>query len=88
MDFKGNIHNKGNEQDRIILNEDGDYLYPYSKAIYDILEFGSVHPQLEKGMIISTINKEIEYDGGIHRFIGCGMPKGTIQYPYIYNSDF
>ena len=43
MDFKGNIHNKGNEQDRIILNEDGDYLYPYSKAIYDILEFGSVH---------------------------------------------
>ena len=84
MDFKGNINNQGNEQDRIIINKDGDYLYPYSKAIYDVLEFGSVHPQLEKGMVISTINKEIEYDGGIHRFIGCGIPKGTIQYPYLY----
>lgn len=87
MDFnKGDIDNQGNEQDRIIISEDGDYLYPCSKAIYTVFEFGSVHPQLEVGAIISTINKDIEYDGGIHRFIGCGMPKGNFEYPYIYKA--
>lgn len=85
MDFKGNIHNQGKEENRITISEDGDYCYPCSKATYSIIEFGSVDPQLETGMIISTITSEkIEYDTGINRYIGCGLPKGEFQYPYIY----
>lgn len=81
---KGDINNQGKEEDRIQLSEDGDYCYPYSKAIYTIIEFGSVDPNLQQGNIISTINKPIEYDTGINRFIGCGMPKGNFEYPYHY----
>lgn len=85
MDFKGNINNQGNKEDRIILSEEGDYCYPCSKATYSILEFGSVAPNLKQGMIISTITDEtIEYDTGINRYIGCGLPKGKFQYPYNY----
>ena len=85
MDFKGNINNQGKVEDRITISKDGDYCYPCMKAKYDILEFGSVHPNLETGMIVSTItNNEIEYDCGVNRYIGCGMPKGNFEYPYIY----
>ena len=85
MDFKGNINNQGKKEDRIIISKDGDYCYPCSKAIYEIMEFGSVAPTLEKGMIISTItNENIEYDTGINRYIGCGLPKGNFEYPYNY----
>ena len=58
MDFKGNINNQGNKEDRILLSEEGDYCYPCSKATYSILEFGSVAPNLKQGMIISTITDE------------------------------
>lgn len=85
MNFKGNINNQGNKEDQITISEDGDYLYPYNKAIYTVIEFGSVHPNLETGMIISTITSEkIEYDTGINRYIGCGLPKGEFEYPYTY----
>lgn len=86
MDFqKGNINNQGKEEDRIQLSEDGDYCYPYSKAIYIILEFGSVDGNLKQGNIISTItSKNIEYDTGVNRYIGCGLPKGEFKYPYHY----
>ena len=82
--FKGDIKHQGKEEDRIVISNDGDYCYPYSKAKYEIMEFGSVHPNLEQGMIISTATGEIEYDIGINRFIGCGQPKGNFEYPYIY----
>ena len=85
MDFKGNINNQGNKEDRITISKDGDYCYPYSKATYSIMEFGSVEPNLQEGMIISTItSNNIEYDTGVNRYIGCGLPKGQFQYPYTY----
>lgn len=87
MDFnKGDINNQGKEEDRITISKDGDYLYPYSKAIYEIMEFGSVHPQLQEGMLISTATGEMEYDSGIHRFIGHGQPKGNFEFPYNYRA--
>jgi len=84
MDYKGDINNQGKKEDRIILSEDGDYCYPYQKAIFTIMEFGSIDPNLQQGNIISTITGEVEYDTGINRFIGCGMPKGNFEYPYHY----
>ena len=84
MDYKGDINNQGKKEDRIILSEDGDYCYPYQKAIFTIMEFGSINPNLQQGNIISTITGEVEYDTGINRFIGCGLPKGEFEYPYHY----
>lgn len=86
MDYKGDINNQGKKEDRIIISKDGDYLYPNSKAIYTIMEFGSMHPQLQNGMIISTATGTSEYDSGTHCFIGCGMPKGNFEYPYHYRA--
>ena len=84
MDYKGDINNQGKKEDRIIISKDGDYLYPNSKAIYTVMEFGSMHPQLQRGMIISTATGTTEYDSGTHCFIGCGIPQGNFEYPYIY----
>ena len=81
---KGDINNQGKEEDRIMLHEDGTYCYPCETAKYEIMEFGSVMPQVETGMVISQVTGIEEYDPVIHKYIGCGQPKGEFQYSYIH----
>ena len=76
--MKGDIHNQGSPERRKYFNEHL-YMYPESKAKYEIFEFGTNNIYIDVGSLISTATGSIEYDMGAHHFIGCGIPKGEIS---------
>lgn len=81
---KGNIHNQGDPNKRIYLNEEENlYLYPNEKYIVEVKEFGSMNPYLEEGDIISTATGKVPYDSGMHQFVAHTITEEP-QYPCKY----
>ena len=76
--MKGDIHNQGDPKDRKYFNEHL-YMYPDSKAKFEIFEFGTHNVWIDVGQLISTATGSIEYDMGTNSFVGCGIPKGEIS---------